>query len=133
MHIILELQYLSINNVIRKISNGTITTVAGTGKVGYTGDGNLATSATFSEVRGLAVDADGNLYIADSGNSVIRKITVSTGKISTIAGNGTPGYDGDGGLAIAAKLSGPLGIAVDSDGNVYVADSQNSAVRIIWK
>lgn len=123
----------NLNNVIRKISGGVITTVAGTGVKGYTGDGGLALEATFSGIRGLATDAEGNVYIADSGNNVIRKITISTGKISTIAGTGATGYAGDGGSALAAKLSSPLGIAVDSDGNVYIADSQNSAIRVIWK
>ena len=123
----------NLNNVIRKISNGMISTYAGTGETGYSGDGGLATKATFSAIRGLATDAEGNLYISDSGNSVIRKVTLSTGKISTIAGTGVAGYEGDGGPALAAKIFDPLGIAVDSDGNVYFADSQNSAIRVIWK
>ncbi len=122
-----------LNHVIRKISAGIISTVAGNGSIGYTGDGGPALSAAFSGVRGLAVDGSGNLYIADSGNNAIRLITAATGTITTLAGTGVAGYDGDGGPATAAKLSSPLGIAVDSNGNVYVADSQNSAIRVVWK
>lgn len=122
----------SNNNVIRKISSGIITTIAGTGADGYSGDGGLATRATFSSLKGIAVDSDGNIYIADSGNSVIRKIN-TTGIISTIAGNGTMGYSGDGAAAVNAQLSNPWSVAVDKDGNVYIADSGNSAIRVVAK
>src|SRR5882762_4874221 len=89
------------NLVVRKITGGVITTIAGTGYEGYSGDGGPATAATFKSVAGIAVDAEGNVYIADAANNAIRKITASTGKISTLAGSGTDGYSGDGGLATA--------------------------------
>ena len=119
------------NNVIRKISNGLITTIAGTGEPGYSGDGGIATEATFSSLSGIAVDAEGNVYIADSGNSAIRRVDASTGKITTFAGNGDVGYSGDGGPATSAELSNPLGVAVDTDGNVFIADTDNSAIRVV--
>ncbi len=119
------------NNVIRKVSaaTGVITTVAGTGTADYTGDGGLATDATLNYPFGVAVDGNGNLYIADIGNSAIRKVAASTGIITTMAGNGTPGYTGDGGLATDATLYFPTGVAVDSNGNLYIADGGNSVIR----
>jgi uncharacterized protein (TIGR03437 family) len=115
------------NNVIRKVANGVITTVAGNGTVGYTGDNGPATSAQLNAPYGVAVDSAGNLYIADSANNVIRK--VSGGVIATIAGNGTPGYTGDNGPATGAQLSAPSAVALDSAGNLYIADFGNNVVR----
>lgn len=123
----------NLNHVIRKISNGVITTIAGTGISGYSGDDGAATSAKFTNPVGVTVDGDGNVYIADAVNNVIRKIDASTGKISTIGGNTIAGYAGDGGPATAAKISSPWGLTVDSDGNVFIADSQNAAIRVITK
>ncbi|HEX5171185.1 MAG TPA: hypothetical protein VFW11_18540 [Cyclobacteriaceae bacterium] len=120
------------NNVIRKISNGTISTFAGTGAEGYSGDGGPAKSATFLAIKGIAVDNDNNVFVADAGNNVIRKIA-STGIITTYVGNGSAGYSGDGGPATAAQLNNPWGVAVDGDGNLYIADSNNSAVRYVAK
>lgn len=118
-------------NCIRKISaSGIIYTIAGNDTAGYTGDGGPATAATFNDPTGIAMDASGNLYIADSGNNVIRKIS-SSGIISTFAGTGTRGYTGDGGPASAATFSGPLGVAIDGAGNIYVADNLNNVVRKI--
>ena len=94
---------------MRKISNGTITTVAGNGTVGYSGDGGSATSAMLNTPVGWPWIKPGNLYIADHGNNVIRK--VSRGIITTIAGNGTQGFSGNGGPATAAQLNGPQGVA----------------------
>jgi uncharacterized protein (TIGR03437 family) len=118
-----------INNRIRKITpDGTITTVAGTGASGYAGDGGPATSALMNSPTGVAVDNAGNLYIADNGNSVVRRVT-STGLITTIAGNGNffP-ISGDGGPAISATVAA-YRIAVDSTGSVYITDSINDRVR----
>jgi len=111
------------------ISTGIITTIAGTGTAGNTGDGGLATSAKLNFPMGLALDASGNIYIADFYNMNIRKVTISTGIISTVAGNGTAGFSGDGGLATAAELYYPFGIAVDGSGNIYIGDLKNSRVR----
>jgi len=117
------------NNRIRRVSNGVITTVAGNGTSGYNGDNIPATSATLSGPYGVAVDAAGNLYIADFGNCRIRK--VSNGIITTVAGNGLPGYGGDNGAATNASLNGPYGVAVDAAGTVYIADSGNNRIRIV--
>jgi sugar lactone lactonase YvrE len=116
---------------VRKVSaaTGVITTVAGNGTEGYSGDGGAATSAEVSLLGGLAVDAAGNLYIADEGNSCIREVMASTGVITTVAGNGTPGYSGDGGPAVSAALSYPSGVAVDGAGNLFIADTGNNRVR----
>jgi len=120
------------NNVIRKVSaaTGKISTIAGNGAAGYSGDGKLATAAELNGPGELTVDSSGNLYIADSGNSVVREVSAATGKISTIAGTpGAFGYSGDGGPATAAELWTPDGVAVDQSGNVYISDSQNYVVR----
>ncbi len=118
------------NHRIRKVSAGVITTVAGSWASGFGGDGGPATSASLSAARSVAVDAEGNLYIADTGNHRIRK--VSAGVITTVAGNGTEGFSGDGGAATGAALSFPGGVAVDNAGNLYIAEwsfSRNSHVR----
>ncbi len=120
------------NHVIRKItaSTGIITTVAGNGIAGYSGNGGQATSASMNEPNGITLDSAGNMYISEAGNHVIRKVTKSTGIISTIAGSGTAGYSGDNGLATAAKLNDPsLGIAFDPAGNFYIADDGNNVIR----
>jgi trimeric autotransporter adhesin len=121
------------NKRIRKVSNGIITTIAGTGAAGYSGDLGPAVDATFSAgLKGIAVDLTGNLYIADGSNNVIRKIDLY-GVITTIAGDGTAGYEGDGGPATSAHLSGPWGVAVDHEGNVYIADTNNGVIRMVGK
>ncbi len=105
-----------------------ITTVAGNGTFGYGGDGGAATVAELYNPYGIAIDAAGNLYIADIGNNCIRKVNTS-GIISTVAGNGTAGYSGDGGQAINAELSDPQAVAVDTSGNLYISDTGNSRIR----
>ena len=115
------------NNRIRKVSNGVITTVAGNGTRGFSGDNGLATAAQLANPQGIAVDSAGNLYIADFGNASIRK--VSNGIITTVAGNGTPGFSGDNGPATSAQLYLPYGVAVDSAGNLYIGDSGNNRIR----
>jgi len=119
------------NNVVREISKttGNITLIAGTGTAGFAGDGFVATSAQLNKPRGVAVDAAGNVYIADTGNNRIREVSAATGTISTIAGTGTASYTGDNGYASAATLSGPAGIALDNTGVLYVADMGNHALR----
>ncbi len=121
--------YFTDNNRIRKINtSGIISTIAGNGNIGFSGDGGLATAATFDYPIGLAVDASGNVYVADWANNRIRKIN-SSGIISTFAGNGSPNFSGDGGLASSASLHYPLGVCTDFSGNVYIADSENDRIR----
>src|SRR5260370_312468 len=117
------------NHRVRKLSNGIMTTVAGNGTAGYAGDNGAATSAQLNDPVGVAVDSAGNLYIADAGNNVIRK--VSNGTITTLAGNNKAGagYSGDGGTATSAQFNDPVGVAVDSAGNLYIADANNNAIR----
>jgi uncharacterized protein YjdB len=116
------------NNRIRKVSGGVISTVAGTGVAGFSGDGGAATSAAINTPYGMTLDASGNMYICDYNNFRIRRVS-STGVISTIAGTGTATYGGDGGLATLADLNRPTGIAVDASGNIYIADNNNQRVR----
>jgi ankyrin repeat protein/sugar lactone lactonase YvrE len=114
---------------IRRIDiDGVVTTVAGNGSEGYSGDGGLATSASFSDLMAVAIDAKGNIYVADMGNSRIRKIDTS-GIVTTLAGSGNKGYSGDGGPATSASLSSPTGVAVDAAGSIYIADNGNSRIR----
>ena len=119
------------NHRIRRIdTRGVITTFAGTGRGSYGGDGGPATLARLYYPKGVAVDAVGNVYVADSGNDRIRRIDTQ-GVITTFAGTGKEGYAGDGGPAPEAQLSNPTGVAVDAVGNVYVADSSNRRIRHI--
>jgi uncharacterized protein (TIGR03437 family) len=108
------------NNTIRKLTNGVITTVVGNGTPGFSGDGGLATAAQLFHPQGLALDAAGNLYIADTFNHAIRK--VSNGVITTLAGNGSQGGDLYSGPAAGSTLNYPTGVAVDAEGNLYVAE-----------
>jgi sugar lactone lactonase YvrE len=107
---------------------GIITAVAGTATSGFSGDGSAATSADLAVPRGVAFDALGNLYIADSENFRIRRVD-TTGIITTVAGTGTEGFSGDGGPATSAELGDPYAVAVDALGNLYIADPSNSRIR----
>ncbi len=122
----------SVNNRIRKVSalDGSISTVAGNGTAGFAGDGASATSAELNNPTAVVVDAAGNVYVADTGNNRVRKVSAS-GTITTVAGNGTAAYSGDGGPATSASLNGPMGLAIDSYGYLYIADTGNFAIRKI--
>jgi sugar lactone lactonase YvrE len=120
------------NSRVRKVStSGIITTVAGTASAGFSGDGGLATNAQLNRAGGITLDSAGNLYIADNANNRIRKVTASTGIITTVAGNGNWPFAGDGGLATAAQINGPTGVAVDGSGNLYIVDQGNSRIRMV--
>lgn len=118
----------SENNRVRRVSHGTITTIAGTGVPGFAGDGGAATAAQLNHPSGIARAADGSVLIADAGNERVRKIDPD-GRMTTIAGSGTFGFGGDGGPATAARLAAPSGVAAMPDGSVLIADSENDRVR----
>ncbi len=120
----------SIGHTVRRVTPlGIIGTIAGNGSDGYSGDGGPATSAQLSGPGGLAVDAAGNVFIADSGNSLIRRVDAVSGIITSVAGNGDESFSGDGGQAIAAALGLPTDVDVDAGGNLYIADTLNNRVR----
>src|SRR5205814_820849 len=119
------------NDRIRKIAaaTGIITTVAGNGGLAFAGDGGAATNASLNTPASVALDASGNLYIADQGNHRIRKVDAATGIITTVAGNGSPAFAGDGGAATSASLNSPSGVALDASGNLYIADFFDNRIR----
>jgi len=120
-----------MNHRIRRVDHsGMITTVAGTGVAGYSGDGGPAASAQLNTPYGIFLDNDDNLLITDSNNHVIRKVG-HDGIIRTIAGSGKKGYDGDGGPALAAKFDTPQSLAIDAKGRIYIGDEHNSAIRVL--
>lgn len=119
------------NNRIRQISAaGVITTIAGTGVAGFGGDGGPATAAEINQPAGISIDRVGDLFLADPGNNRIRKINPQ-GIISTVAGNGTAGYSGDGGPATLASLRSAQNVALDDAGNLYIADTNNQVIRVV--
>jgi trimeric autotransporter adhesin len=123
----------TVNQRVRKVDASTkiITTFAGTGVAGRRhGDGHPANQAAIRNPRGIVVDSSGNVYFSDSGNQCVRMVDTS-GIISTFAGNGTGGYGGDGGPATSAELNQPAGLAIDSTGNIYIADTFNNAIRMV--
>ena len=115
------------NHTILKLTaaNGTVATVAGDGKPGFTGDGGLATAAELSSPSGVTIDASGNIFIADTGNSLIRRVDAISGTITTVAGGGT----GTRGTATGATLSAPYAVAFDAAGDMYIPDSGNNMIR----
>ena len=125
------------NRVVKVSPQGQVVTVAGDGVAGYSGDGRLAAFAELNQPNGVALDAQGNLYIADSANNVIRRVDAKTGIITTVAGdyaadqadNGLGGFSGDGGPATSAQLNDPQGIAIDGAGDLFIADTFNNAIR----
>ena len=112
-----------------KGGKAVIATVAGTGEPDFKGDGGAALTAGLSNPRGIAVDAAGNVYISDSTNNRVRKIDAATGTITTVAGNGTRDYSGDGGSAVKASIAFPMGLTVDREGHLYIADARNHRIR----
>jgi hypothetical protein len=122
----------TLNDRIREISaSGTISTVAGTGRPGYSGDDGPATEAMIDAPRGVASLPDGSVLIPDSDNQRIRRVWPD-GSITTVAGNGTRGFSGDGGLAVDAELSEPFGVAGLPDGGFLIADNGNNRIRRVW-
>lgn len=121
------------NHCVRRVDAKTriITTIAGNGKKGYTGDGGPATQATFNEPYGIKLDQAGNLFIVDRLNFCIRMVSAQDGTIRTIAGTGASGYSGDGGPAHKAQLREPNGICFDPDGKLYIADVRDQRVRVV--
>ena len=117
------------DNRVRRVDvNGNISTVAGNGVPGFSGDNGPATAAELYTPQGVALDSKGNLYIADYYNERVRKVVLSTGVITAVAGNGNYEYSGDGAVATAAGVD-PFDVAVDSTGNLYIADYYNSRIR----
>jgi trimeric autotransporter adhesin len=121
----------STDNKVYKVtaSSGIVTTRAGTGVASYSGDGGQATTATLSKPYDVALDTTGNIYIADTGNSRIRKVTVSTGVITTVAGDGNAAYVSDNVAATSTSVYEPRGLALDASGNIYIADTGNGRIR----
>jgi hypothetical protein len=125
------------NRVVKVTPQGQVTAVAGNGKAGYSGDNGRAAFATLNEPTAVALDAKGNLYIADSSNNVVRRVDAKTGIITTVAGDfaadkagdGLGGFSGDGGPATSAQLNDPQGVALDGAGDLFIADTFNNAVR----
>ncbi|MFE0177167.1 hypothetical protein ACFWZ2_33165 [Streptomyces sp. NPDC059002] len=119
------------NDRVRRVDaqTQTIATVAGNGNRGFGGDDGLAIEAALNAPTRIALDSDGNLYIADSGNNRVRRVDAATQTITTVAGDGSSGFAGDDGPAVKARLDRPTGVAVDPEGNLYIADTENHRVR----
>ena len=123
----------SVHNRVRKVDavTGIISTIAGNGDPGYSGDNGAAIDAGLNSPNGVTLDGAGNIYIADTGNNVIRKLTAATGNISTIAGDGVEGYSGDNAAATSAQLKSPAGVSIDAQTNVVIADTGNHRIRLV--
>ncbi len=128
--IVMKYLFIVLTTLTLSLNAQIITTVAGNGTAGYSGDGGQATNAELNTPDGITIDAIGNIYISDRANNRVRKISTA-GIISTIAGNGIAGYLGDGGQASTAELSNPIGLAFDAFGNLFIADTYNNCVRKI--
>ena len=131
-----ETMYIAdtLNHRIRKVDlkSGVISTIAGTGEAGYSGDGGAATKATFNGAFGIALSSSGDrLYIADLNNRRIRMIVLETGIVTSIAGNGTDGVPADGAVAAESPLQDPRAVTVDSKGNVYILERRGNALRVV--
>ncbi|MDR3719558.1 MAG: BACON domain-containing carbohydrate-binding protein [Bryobacteraceae bacterium] len=122
----------TINHRVFSVSGGVATVIAGTGEPGFTGDGAIASSGQLNHPFGLAVDSSDDLLIADTHNNRIREILATNGYIYTICGTGTPAYSGDEADASSAALNNPIGLAIDSGNNIFIADSGNFVIRKIW-
>jgi sugar lactone lactonase YvrE len=123
----------SHNHCVREVDakTGAIETIAGMGVAGFSGDGRAAIAARLDLPTAVAVDAAGNMYVADTRNHRVRRIAVGTGMIDTVAGDGVEGFAGDGGAAVDAAIDSPNGLAVDAAGNLYIADTHNGRVRVV--
>lgn len=123
----------TMNHRVRKVdtATGTISTIAGTGQHRWSGDGGAATAAALNEPAALAVDDRGNLYIADQSNNRVRKVDLNSGLITTVAGTGETGYTGDGMPAVEAGISGPSGLVIGPEGELYVSDTFSGRIRRI--
>jgi uncharacterized protein (TIGR03437 family) len=121
---------MGLNQILEITQAGAVSVFAGTGTPGFGGDGGLAAQAMLNQPAGIAFDSTGTMYVADSGNNRIRTITPD-GNMHTIAGSGLPGFAGDGSTSDFASFMGPLGVAVDASGNVYVADTGNNRLRVL--
>ncbi len=120
------------SNRIRAVVNGIVNTIIGNGNAGYSGDGGVGTNAMINQPTGLALDAAGNLYFADTNNAIVRMWNPSTQIVNTVAGiPQSPGFSGDNGSPTAAQLNGPRGVGFDGAGNLYIADTTNNRVRIV--
>jgi hypothetical protein len=122
----------SASRIFKVDRSGNLTAVAGNGTAGFSGDGGPATEAGLGYRVGVAVGSSGNLFFADSSNYRIRKVEAATSLRTTVAGNGTRGFSGDGGAATEASLGLPFGVALDGDGNLYIVDTANNRVRIVF-
>jgi WD40 repeat protein len=123
------------NHRIRKIdlATGLVSTIAGNGTAGFGGDGGPAVDAMLQFPRDLEFDTDGSLWVADTDNHVIRRVDLTAGTIETVVGTGVEGFSGDGGPALDATLDRPFGIEFDNDGHVYVTDTYNHRVRVVYR
>ena len=131
-NVVERLSWDSTARVVKPTGGGIIETVAGTGIAGYSGDGGAATDAQLNNPSGIAVDDSGNVFIADAGNARVRVVKPTGGNvIETIIGTGAAGYSGDGAAASAAQLNNPQGVAIDNQGNLYIADAGNSVLRVV--